>query len=73
MPTIYRSRGNAIEKIGPHEGGLSGRGTVIAFCVDERTASVLVKAINVLEDIYIKRDLSANGRMFYILTELSML
>jgi hypothetical protein len=51
MPTTYRSRGNAIEKIGPHEGGLSGRGTVIAFCSDDRTAALLVHALDILKGI----------------------
>ena len=51
MPTTYQARGNAIEKNGPHEGGLSGRGHCIAFCEDDRTASLLVKAIDALADI----------------------
>jgi hypothetical protein len=51
MPTTYTARGNAIEKNGPHEGGLSGRGHCIAFCEDDRTAELLVKAIDLLADI----------------------
>jgi hypothetical protein len=51
MPTTYTACGNAIEKNGPHEGGLSGRGRPIAFCADEKTASLLVKAIDALADI----------------------
>jgi hypothetical protein len=52
MPTTYTACGNAIEKNGPHEAGLSGRGHRIAFCENDRTASLLVKALEILESIH---------------------
>ena len=43
MPTIYQTCGAAIEKIGPSDGGMSGRGRPIAFCADANTASILCR------------------------------
>ena len=51
MPTIYQTCGTAIEKIGPSDGGMSGRGRPIAFCADTNTASILCDALNMLERI----------------------
>ena len=43
---IYQTCGTAIEKIGPSDGGMSGRGRPIAFCADTNTASILCDALN---------------------------
>ena len=52
MPTIYQTCGAAIEKIGPSDGGMSGRGRPIAFCADANTANLFVDALEVLKYCY---------------------
>lgn len=52
MPTIYQTCGAAIEKIGPSDGGMSGRGRPIAFCADANTASILCDALNILPMVW---------------------
>jgi hypothetical protein len=52
MPTIYQTCGTAIEKIGPSDGGMSGRGRPIAFCADRNTADLFVDALKMLDRIH---------------------
>ena len=71
MPTKYQATGNAIERAGPCERGLFFR--PIAYCDSDRTASLLVKALDALTDLAVNDDFPEAGRVISVLAELGML